>query len=75
MLVATWIVSLSPPAMAYVGPGAGITLLGSLGAVISFLAIAAGGLLAWPIRMLRQKLKKGRSEADRKDAPDETSGE
>jgi uncharacterized iron-regulated membrane protein len=40
---------------AYVGPGAGITMLSALWAVI--LAVG-GGILFWPIRSLLRKLRK-----------------
>ena len=45
---------------AYVGPGAGISFLGALWAVITAIVLAVGGFLAWPIRnmMRKRKLKK-----------------
>ena len=45
---------------AYVGPGAGITFLGALWAVITAIVLAVGGFLVWPIRALirRRKLNK-----------------
>jgi hypothetical protein len=46
----------SEPALAYVGPGAGISMLGALGAVIVAILFALGGLIWWPVRtMLRRK--------------------
>ncbi|WP_041364593.1 hypothetical protein [Methylomonas methanica] len=72
LIVTSWMLSVCSPAIAYVGPGPGITLLGSLVGVASFLAVAIGGLLAWPIRQLRQKTKRGRREFDEKDAPHKT---
>lgn len=49
---------------AYVGPGAGISFLGALWAVISAILLAIGGFLIWPIRAMlrRRKLKKQSSE-------------
>ena len=59
-------ISLSLPLMlfAYVGPGAGISFLGALWAVISAILLAIGGFLIWPIRAMlkRRKLKKQSSE-------------
>lgn len=46
---------LAGQADAYVGPGAGITMLGALWAVIVALAIAIGSILYWPIRALWRK--------------------
>jgi len=45
---------------AYVGPGAGITFLGALWAVITAIVLAIGGFLVWPIRAFirRRKLNK-----------------
>ncbi|NHZ85406.1 MAG: hypothetical protein GWP19_05945 [Planctomycetia bacterium] len=45
---------------AYVGPGAGITFLGALWAVITAIVLAVGGFLVWPIRAFirHRKIKK-----------------
>lgn len=47
-------------AYAYVGPGAGITMLGALWAVILAVILAIGGILLWPIRafLLRRRSAK-----------------
>jgi|GEM_PF-3394366 len=45
-------------AMAYVGPGAGITLIGSLVAVIFAVLLAIVGFVWYPIRRLRARRKK-----------------
>jgi hypothetical protein len=47
----------SGPSMAYVGPGAGITLIGSLWAVLVAVVLALAGLLWWPLRALLQRRK------------------
>ena len=44
-------------ASAYVGPGAGIGLVGALGGLIIAVVIAVAILLIWPIRMLLRKKK------------------
>jgi len=51
---------------AYVGPGAGISFLGALWAVIVAIILAVGGFLAWPIRTMirKKKLKKQESTSD-----------
>ncbi|MFO1128809.1 MAG: hypothetical protein U1E66_10330 [Rhodospirillales bacterium] len=45
------------PAAAYVGPGAGITMLGALWAVIAAVFLALGGLIAWPLRRILRRSK------------------
>ena len=42
---------------AYVGPGAGITALGALWALIATVVITLVGLLIWPIRALMKRKK------------------
>jgi membrane protein implicated in regulation of membrane protease activity len=57
---------------AYVGPGAGITAIGALWAVIATVFITLGGLLIWPIRsFLRRKKKKSEGEGELSKKPDE----
>lgn len=47
------------PAHAYIGPGAGVTMLGALWGVILAIIFAVGGLLIWPIRALLRHRKRG----------------
>jgi len=49
-------------AYAYVGPGAGITMLGALWAVILAVVLAIGGVLLWPLRTLLRKLRKNNKD-------------
>jgi hypothetical protein len=57
LLLATLMVLLIPnTALAYIGPGAGFALAGSLMAVMAAVASAVVGLLTWPIRLLFQAL-------------------
>ena len=49
--------TMSGPAMADIGPGAGITMLGALWGVVVAVALAIGAVLFWPIRALIRKLK------------------
>jgi hypothetical protein len=44
-------------AYAYVGPGAGIGLIGALGGLIVAILLAVGVILIWPLRMLLRKRK------------------
>ena len=50
---------------AYVGPGAGITMLGALWAVILAVLFAIGGILFWPVRSFLQWRKKGATEKNK----------
>lgn len=51
---------LPTPASAYVGPGAGLTVIGSLVAVVAAVLIALVGLVLFPIRLALKKLRGGR---------------
>ena len=47
--------------MAYVGPGAGITLIGSVIGVLIAIVAAIGVVIAWPIRRML-KARKARAQ-------------
>ena len=47
------------PASAYMGPGAGLGMVGSLIAVIGAVVVAVFGILVLPIRMIMKKRRKG----------------
>jgi len=56
-------VFLATAATAYVGPGAAVTLVGALWAVVAAVVLAVVGILIWPIRlMLRRMRGKARAE-------------
>ncbi len=48
---------LSNQVIAYVGPGAGLSALGALWALIASIGIALGAILVWPIRFLIRKIR------------------
>ena len=48
---------------AYVGPGAGISMLGSLWGLIIAVVFVIFGLLVLPIKIMRNKRKKQKAEA------------
>jgi hypothetical protein len=55
-LVAAGLAFGAGPALAYIGPGAGLSLLGALWGVIAAVAAAMLFLLLWPLRrMMRRK--------------------
>lgn len=63
--------------LAYVGPGAAISLLGALLAVLGAIFLTVFGALLWPIRALWRKITGGGSEDEERENPEgaaETSG-
>ena len=62
---------ISVPAMAYVGPGAGLTLIGSLFGLVVAVLFVLFGIISWPLRMLwKHFFAKKNKEA----TPDSSSG-
>lgn len=53
-------VLLPAAAHAYIGPGAGASLAGSLLAVLAAIATAVAIVLFWPLRLLYRKIRGGR---------------
>ncbi|MBT8422541.1 MAG: hypothetical protein KJP03_05445 [Gammaproteobacteria bacterium] len=49
--------------LAYVGPGAGISLLGALWGLIVGVVLALGVILIWPVRIMLRK-RKAQKEAE-----------
>jgi Flp pilus assembly protein TadB len=45
-------------AQAYVGPGAGVGMIGSLLAVLGAVLLAIVGLILWPLRMIKKRRHK-----------------
>lgn len=46
------------PALAYIGPGAGISLLSGLWGVLVAIVLAVGAVLFWPVRYLFRRLRR-----------------
>jgi len=57
------------PAFAYVGPGAGLTLLGALWGLILAVVVSVGFILLWPIRRMMRRNK--RAAGDQQAADDD----
>ena len=55
---------LSTPALAYIGPGAGISVLGSLLGILATIVVAIGAIIMWPLRKLLKKRKQAAAEAE-----------
>jgi hypothetical protein len=45
------------PLHAYIGPGAGISVLGSLLGILATILVAIGAILFWPVRKLMKRRK------------------
>ncbi|HLS85608.1 MAG TPA: hypothetical protein VK043_04870 [Burkholderiales bacterium] len=55
---------LAAPAHAYLGPGAGLGMLGSLFAVIGAVLLAILGILILPVRMILKKRRAKQAQPD-----------
>lgn len=62
-LIVLLLLSCSACAEAYVGPGSGLSVLGSLWAVIVAVVVTLAAVLTWPLRLLWRRLRKPRAEA------------
>lgn len=56
--------ALASPAMAYVGPGAGLGILGALLAILLAVLATVVGLVLWPLRLLARRRKSARVAAE-----------
>lgn len=58
-IVALAIILLAPlsPALAYIGPGAGISVVGSLLSIFATFFVAIGAIIIWPLRKLMKRRK------------------
>src|SRR4051794_10854659 len=52
------LIAAATPALAYIGPGAGITMLGAIWGVIVAIALAIGAVIFYPIRVLLRRLRR-----------------
>jgi hypothetical protein len=55
------------PLHAYIGPGAGISVLGSLLGILATILVAMGAIIFWPLRKLLKR-RKAAAQADHKAA-------
>ena len=73
IITASVLLSLSFPLYAYIGPGAGLSALGTLLALIFGLLVAIIGFLWYPLkRLLRKSDEEDEDEDDDQPKPDET---
>jgi len=66
------LVLLSNTAVAYVGPGAGISVLGSLLSILATIFVAIGAIIFWPLRKFIKR-RKARLNAEVSTKTDRTS--
>jgi hypothetical protein len=52
------------PLHAYVGPGAGISVLGSLLGILATILVAIGAIIFWPVRKLMKRRKAAAKPAE-----------
>ncbi|WP_143710189.1 hypothetical protein [Parvibaculum lavamentivorans] len=77
--VAIFTMSVASPALAYVGPGAGLSVIGALIGVLLAVGAAAAFVIGWPIRRMmrrRQQLAQtsGRAPVEDRVHPRDTAG-
>ena len=51
------LLTLVSPALAYIGPGAGISVLGSLLSILATIFVAIGAIIFWPLRKFIKRRK------------------
>ena len=68
-LLALILLLISSPALAYIGPGAGVSFLGSIWALLVGVALAIGAVLFWPIRYMYRRMRRGKSRPSETKTP------
>lgn len=61
--LAVLVATAAGPAAAYIGPGAGITMLGALWGVVVAVVLALAAVLLWPIRAFLRSRRKAQPAA------------
>lgn len=70
---AAFIVAVLPTAaFAYVGPGAGLSLLGALWALLVAVGLAIAFIIAWPVRRMLRRRRPQQPQIRRQQAPART---
>jgi hypothetical protein len=58
LLFALILLAVSSSAFAYIGPGAGVSFLGSVWAVLVGIILAVAAVLIWPIRYVIRRIRR-----------------
>ncbi|HKK30023.1 MAG TPA: hypothetical protein VKA18_06470 [Alphaproteobacteria bacterium] len=64
LLTAAVLISVAGPAMAYIGPGAGITAIGTFFGVVGAVVLLIIGFLWYPLKRILRKRKQGPEVAE-----------
>ena len=56
-LLVCLLLATTSPAFAYIGPGAGISVLGSLLSILATIFVAIGAIIFWPLRKYLKRRK------------------
>lgn len=59
------VIASAGPALAYTGPGAGITALGSFMALLSAIVLGIVGFIWYPVKRVIKLLRRGKSQSER----------
>ena len=62
------LLAISPAAFAYIGPGAGISVLGSLLGILGTIVVAIGAIIFWPVRKFLKRKKQAKATAGEENA-------
>ena len=57
------LIAVSPAVSAYIGPGAGISVLGSLLGILGTIVVAIGAIVLWPVRRLLKRKNQNKNDA------------
>ncbi|MDX1570343.1 MAG: FeoB-associated Cys-rich membrane protein [Xanthomonadales bacterium] len=66
-IAAAMILTFALPAAAYIGPGAGISVLGSIVSIVLGIILALAAIVLWPLRRMLKR-KKNQSASPETDA-------
>lgn len=69
LIVAVLLLVFAAPAFAYIGPGAGVSFLGSIWALLVGIVLALGAVLFWPIRYLIRRARRGKAPTNSQRPP------
>ena len=65
VLLALGLLALSDPALAYMGPGAGLTMIGSLVALVSAILVGIFGFIWYPLKRLLKRRRQDKNSVDK----------